>query len=124
MQTQGHRYGGNLAERSFDDADQHHFLALDAQHTEKTRPCPKCGARAALHATDCARCATNFARHRLTVEMAAQARPIYAAVTEQERRTGRTVLHEVNAPPKLTSSAPLVLVSLAVLAILAFALWG
>lgn len=126
MQTQSHTYGGNLAERSFDEVEQHHAhgLALDAARTEKTRPCPKCGTRAALHATDCRRCGTNFARHRLTVEMAAQARPIYTALTPEERRTGKTIVREVTAPPKTTSSLPLVLVSVAVLAVLAFALWG
>lgn len=123
-QTQSHTYGGDLAERSFDDADQHHALLLDAQPSEKTRPCPKCGTRAALYASDCLRCGTNFARHRLMLEMAAQARPIYTALTPEERRTGKTNLHDVTAPPKVTSSMPLVLVSIAVLAALAFALWG
>ena len=123
MQTQGHTYGGNLdVERTLDDAG--HGFVLDTQQTEKTRPCPKCGAGAALYAADCRRCGTNFARHRLTLEMAAQARPIYTALTPEERRTGKTVIREVNAPPKTTSSLLLVLVSLAVLAALAFALWG
>jgi ribosomal protein L40E len=122
-QTQGHTYGGNLGtEHTLDDAA--HGFVLDTQQTEKTRPCPKCGARAALHAADCRRCGTNFARYRMTIEMAAQARPVYAALTAEERRTGKTALREVNAPPKTTSSLPLVLVSLAVLGALAFALWG
>ena len=86
---QAHTYGGNLAEPL--EAAEQHGLALDTQQTEKTRPCPKCGARAALYASDCGRCGTNFARHRLMLEMAAQARPVYTALTPQERRTGKTV---------------------------------
>jgi ribosomal protein S27AE len=122
--NQAHTYGGNLAERSFDEGDMQHALRLDTQTAERTRPCPKCGTRAALHASDCGRCGTNFARHRLMLEMAAQARPVYTARTVEEQRTGKTLIREVNAPPKTTSSLPLILACVGVLAALAYALWG
>lgn len=127
MHTHMQTYGGNLAERTFDESDAPpahiHALSLDVAQ-EKTRPCPKCGARAPLHAADCRLCGVNFARHRLTLEMAAQARPIYTARTLEEQRTGKTIIREVNAPPKVTSSLPLIFVSLAVLAAVSFVIWG
>jgi hypothetical protein len=97
-------YGGDLEERNL---DQPAGLGLDLAPAARTRACPKCSTPHVIGAPSCARCGVHFAALRLKQQLAAQAKPRYAAGPPEPASTlarGRGARPgEPAAPPKQAS---------------------